>query len=83
MKPFVVVALLANACWSSGANAYWQRSHWAACNEAPSEAARVRLNCYIFAPTYYWPVERYEFDPAPGYSSRYLPGYQPGPRVRK
>lgn len=75
MKPFVFIALLASACWSSGANAYWQRSHWAACSEAQTEAERIRLNCYIFAPAYHWPVERYAVE---------LPSrYQLLPRVRK
>jgi len=64
LKPFAVIILLAGLCWSSAASAYWQRSHWAACSEAPTEALRVRLNCYIFAPAYDWPLEPFQGEPA-------------------
>ena len=57
MKVFALAFLLAIAGFSSVAQAYWQRSHWAKCSEAPTEAERVRLNCYIFAPAYDWPLE--------------------------
>ena len=57
MKTFAVILLLACACWPYGASAYWKRSHWAACSEAPTDAERIRLNCYIFAPAYDWPVD--------------------------
>jgi hypothetical protein len=56
LKLLAVILLLACACSPTGASAYWQRSHWLACAEAPTPAERIRLNCYIFAPAYEWPL---------------------------
>lgn len=69
MKPIALILLLAAGGWSSSAEAYWQRSHWAACSEAPTEAERFRLNCYIFAPSYDWPLEPFAIEQ----SRRHLP----------
>jgi len=49
----IIASLLATGAFvsSSGASqAFWKRSHWGACNEAPNEAERIRLNCWIFDP---------------------------------
>lgn len=38
------------------AAAFWQRSHFAACSEAPNEQEWQRRHCWIFAPAYDWPI---------------------------
>jgi hypothetical protein len=79
VKLLSAILLLACACCPSAASAYWQRSHWLACSEAPTPAERIRLNCYIFAPAYEWPL-------VPGYGSviEAYPGAAPHrPLIRK
>lgn len=49
----VIASLLATgalAASGSQSHAFWKRSHWDACNDAPTEAERVRLQCWIFYP---------------------------------
>lgn len=53
MGRLVLAGLLACAglfAMQQPASAFWKRSQWAACNEAPSQAERVRLNCWQFEP---------------------------------
>lgn len=76
-KVFSAALLIGLAFAPSGASAYWQRSHWLACSEAPTQAERIRLNCYIFAPAFEWPLVGGEVIGA-------YQGAQPlPPRVRK
>jgi len=83
LKRFAVIAMLALASWPGAAEAYWKRSHWAACSEAPTEIERVRLNCYIFAPAYDWPLEYGGYGRSPGVFQGGLPPAPPPPRVLK
>lgn len=59
-SPLLIAFLL--LCLCAPANAFWQRSQWLACSEAPTEAERIRLNCFVFAPVYEWPVTGYRGD---------------------
>ena len=52
------------------ASAFWKRSQWAACNEAVSDAERVRLHCWQFEPV----------APLPAYDR--VPPYLPSPYGR-
>ena len=93
LKRFAVIMLLASACWPTAASAFWQRSQWLACSEAPTELERVRLNCYIFAPAYEWPLEyggALSYRRSSGYGRSLetfqdgmLPPPPPPPRIRK
>lgn len=44
--------IIAGALAASGvpSQAFWKRSLWDACNDAPNEAERIRLQCWIFYP---------------------------------
>jgi hypothetical protein len=57
----IAVIVLTAAVWPSAAGAFWERSHWAACSEAPTQAERLRLNCHIFVPVDHWPVSLYRW----------------------
>lgn len=49
----IIASLLAaGALASSGgaSHAFWKRSQWDACNDAQTEAERIRLQCWIFYP---------------------------------
>jgi hypothetical protein len=49
------LALVALAAGGSPSHAFWKRSHWDACNDAPNEAERIRLQCWIFEPVDQFP----------------------------
>lgn len=57
VRPLLILVPLALAAWPGTAGAFWQRSQWAACNEAPTDAERARLNCYVFEPVGDWPID--------------------------
>lgn len=77
----VATALVAAAALvASGpqSQAFWKRSLWDACNDAPTEADRIRLQCWIFYPVGEFPpgvigVEGWYGGPPYG-------GYRPKPR---
>ncbi len=59
MSRHVVAALLGLAILAAtgtASEAFWKRSQWEACNEAPTEAERVRLKCWLFEPVPHFPA---------------------------
>ncbi|RDJ22293.1 hypothetical protein DWF00_24070 [Bosea caraganae] len=55
----VIATLLTAGALAASAlqgHAFWKRSHWDACNDAPTEAERTRLKCWIFEPVDEFPA---------------------------
>lgn len=80
----LVIALLlaTGALIASGlqSHAFWKRSQWDACNDAPTEAERIRLQCWIFYPVGDFPAGVIGIESwygAPPYGA-----YRPKPHVK-
>ncbi len=62
----VAAAFFAPVLMGAPAQAFWKRSHWAACNEASTQAERLRRQCWIFEPVQEWPAPALFYE-SPGY----------------
>lgn len=88
MLRLVIAAMLGLgtlALSGTAGHAFWKRSHWAACNEAPNDAERARLQCWLFEPVPEFPIGAIEGGAwYRGSGSRgYGRGQQPSPVVKR